>query len=794
MKRLLQGVLVLAGLIAGAGSASWAQDNSPPTQSTANKLTDMPLPNSLGQDNNRVFSPSRIFGNNANGRYGLDLKERPASGPPELKLQTSVETKVENKTTNYVGGGGGGGWGCCGPGPEPAPRPQGGGAPPTYGLEFPDWVRQSVGGALQVFGSELMGESGQGSPIDPMTVPADYRVGPGDELLIRAWGQIDVDYQGQIDRSGQIFIPKIGPMVVAGMPVEKLNEHIRTTFEKQYRNFELTVTLGKLRQIQFYVMGFVKKPGVYAAPSTSSLLYGLMTSGGAQQYGDLRKIELRRGGKTVAVVDAYRFLIQGKRDLDPQLLPGDVIFVPPSKGYAAMAGSVKRPAIFHLDDRTTIDDLLHASGGTTLNRSAFPLRIERMVGERRIVEHVQYSPSVGGRLIQDGELVMVLPVSSRLENAVTLRGHVASPLRNAWSAGMRVSDLLGSNDDLVRIATWAQRNERENLIKLGDARRDNDFKRDFPDVEWDYAAIERIDPSSLSASILTFNLRKALDKDPSSNLLLQPGDTVIVFAQADFKQPQHKKYKMVRVEGEVKVPGVYPVSEGETLKQALQRAGGLTTRAYVYGTVFTRMSAKRTEEERMRQAVDRVEQDYHRYMATRARFAVSQEEAMVGSTEYDAVRQLIGRLRAVQAQGRIPLNLNDSDAAESNYPELVLEDEDGIFVPNAPATVTVVGAVFQEGSQLWVRGGTVSSYIDGAGGLRDHADGSGMVVMRADGTVRQVGGWWGRSTNVYPGDTILVPEDVRTVSWTKWFKDWSQIFYQMGLGGAALVILKKNGL
>lgn len=165
---------------------------------------------------------------------------------------------------------------------------------------------------------------------------------------------------------------------------------------------------------------------------------------------------------------------------------------------------------------------------------------------------------------------------------------------------------------------------------------------------------------------------------------------------------------------------------------------------------------------------------------------------MVGSTEYDAVRNLVNRLRAIQPLGRIPLNLSGPDSIEPNYPDLVLEDDDGIFVPHPPATVTVVGAVFQEGSQLWAKGGTVTSYIEGAGGLRDHADGPGMVLMRADGTVRQVGGWWGGGTPVHPGDTITVPEDVRTVGWTKAFKDWSQIFYQLGLGTAALTILKSK--
>jgi polysaccharide biosynthesis/export protein len=580
--------------------------------------------------------------------------------------------------------------------------------------------------------------------------------------------------------------------MVAGMPVRELNEHLKTQIQKQYKNFELSVTLGQLRQIQFYAMGFVKRPGVYVTSSTASALYGLMSSGGVQAYGDLRNIELRRGGVTVAQVDAYRFLIDGERSNDPQLLPGDVLYVPPAKGFAGIAGSVKRPAIFHLDARTTVDDLLKASGGFTLTRNQIPIRVERFQGAQRSVEHTRYSAELGRRKVMDGELFIVLPASPKIDNVVTLRGHVAQPLRQGWKEGMRVSDLFSGREDLLRMATWVQRNEREAFVKLGDPRRDTDFKREFPDLEWDYAAIERIDPVNLIASVKTFSLRKALENDAEENVLLQPSDVVVIFAQSDFKQPQSKRFKMVRIEGEVKVPGIYPFSDGEELKQVLAKAGGLTDKAYVFGTVFTRQSAKRQEEERLRQAADRVEQDYLRYLASRARYAVSQEEAMIGTTEFDAVRALVGRLRAVAALGRIPLNLRGYAADVQTFPKLVLEDEDTIYVPNYPATVTVVGAVFQEGSQLWVEGWNVSSYLDGSGGLRNHADSSTMAVIRADGTVRQVGGWWGGSTAINPGDTIVVPEDVRSTGWTKVFRDWSQIFYQMGLGAAAIHVLTRT--
>lgn len=763
---------------------AFAQGDMQPTQSTANRILEAPVPGDLSKDN-RVFSPSRIFGKQPVGGVGFDLREKAASVPsPQMKLSTTVETKIENKTTNYVGSGGA----PVGEAHEPSSpaRPPA----PVFGFEFADFVRQSLGTPLSVFGADLFADASRSHSIDPLTVPADYRIGPGDELLIRAWGQIDIDFQGQVDRSGNIFLPKIGQVMVAGMPVKDLADHLRITIQKQFKNFELTATLGSLRQIQYYVMGFVKQPGVYAAASTSSALHGLMTAGGVLPYADLRNIELRRGGVVIAHIDAYRFLIDGDRSNDPQLLPGDVIYVPTGKAFAGVAGGVRRAAIYHLKPDTTLNDLLKASGGLSFSEAKPSLRVERVESGRRVIEHLTYDANMGQRLVRDGELYMVLPVSPRIVNAVTLRGHVAAPMRQAWVPGMKVSDLLGSRDNLVRLANWVQKNERETLSKLGGAGRDNDFKRDFPDVEWDYAAIERIDPIALAASIKTFSLIKALDKDPTEDLLLQPGDTVVVFARSDFRQPQIKKLKMVRMEGEVKVPGVYPVESGETLTQALARAGGLTDQAYVFGTVFTRLSARRSEEERLRQAADRVEQDYLRYLAGRARNSVSQEDASVSSSEMEAVRSLISRLRAVQAVGRIPLGMPSSKHTQAAYPGLTLEDDDAIFIPHRPSTVTIVGAVFQEGSLLWMPEGNVSSYVDGAGGLRPHASSSGMVIIRADGTVGKVGGWLSAGHAVNPGDTIFVPEDVSSVGWTRLFRDWSQIFYQLGLGTAALKILK----
>lgn len=780
--------IVLIGIICLWSCLAWSQaDTSQPSTSSASQLLQAPLPGDLTKDN-RIFSPSRIFAKPAGAGVGYDLKDRPTPKPTPMHLSTTIETKVENKTTNHIGGGGNG-FG----GPSEAVAPNFAPSALKFSYELSDLVQSSVGAALPIFGTELFDGRSLQSALDPLTVPADYRVGPGDELLIRAWGQIDIDFQGQIDRSGLIFLPKIGQIMVAGQKISDLKSLLNSHIAKQFKSFELTVTLGSLRQIQFYVSGFAKKPGIHTTESTATTLHGLLASGGPLPAGDFRRIELRRGDKVVAIVDAYKLLIDGDKTSDPPLLPGDVIFIPAAKGFVAVAGAVRRPAMYHLQDTTTISDVLKFAGGLSLTQQKPNIRLERLKNGGRQVENIDLSQAGADKPLQDGDILMVLPASPRFDQFITVRGNVSQPLRQPWTSGLRVSDILSLKDGLIRPAAWMQQNGRASLMGLSDLSRDTDFRRDFPDMEWDYAAIERIDPVSLSASVIPFNLAKALSKDAENDVQLMSGDTIVVFSKIDFKQPQEKKLKLVKVEGEVKAPGIYSVGLGETLSQVINRAGGLTNQAYVFGTIFSRETAKRDEAVRLKDATDRIEQDYFRYLASRSRNATTQEEGVVSTGEIESIKSLVGRLRTVQPEGRIPLNLSSSAAQYRDLPSILLEDLDSVVIPTKPATVTVVGSVFRQGSLLWNSAWTSQNYLDNSGGLRQHADRSGVVIFRADGTVRQQGGWLnGASSEINPGDTIVVPEDVQSSSWTRIFRDWSQIFYQMGLGGAAIKILRST--
>lgn len=775
-------------------------DMQSPTAASAQQLISTPSSLDASKDN-KAFAPSKIFSKpNASG-VAYDLKERPAGKPTPTVLNTVVETKVENKTTNQVG------QEPQGSPPVADPNAKSNQViPPSFSYDFASLVRNSVGSSLPIFGSTyISGDAQKLGALDPLTVPVDYRIGAGDELLIRAWGQIDIDFQGQVDRSGSIFLSRIGTVMVAGRKLSDLPLYFKTVIGRQYKNFEVTVSLGSMRQIQYYVSGFARQVGVHSTDSIATALHGLLAAGGAMPEGDLRRIELRRTGQPTLIIDAYQLLAEGQKTQDPQLQPGDILHIPAAKGFFAVAGNVRRPSIYHLAEGMTIADAMRLAGGVALGQEGASVRLERLKyvaeangpsssGQTRRLEVFALASDSVKNILKDGDLLIVLPVSPRFDTAVTLRGNVAQPIRQAHWAGMKVSDLLNPASAFIRPAVWMERNGRSSMDILNRGSRELDFTVEFPDVNWEYAAIERFDHKRQAMQLLTFNLGQALRKDIQQDLVLQPGDTVVIFAKQDFRQPESEFIRLVKVEGEVRSPGLYPIRAGETLREIIARAGGLTDRAYVFGTIFSRQSARKTEMMMLKEAADRIEQDYLRYLAGRARNATSQEDASIGTPELESIKTLVNKLRTADPEGRVALDLRGANADFLNYPALALENEDRIIVPPRPSTVTVMGAVFRQGTLIWTQSATVNSYVKNSGGLRQYASTDGYVVFRADGTVRQVSQSWMSSSleTLNPGDTIIVPEDVQSQGWTRMFRDWSQIFYQLGLGTAALKILRTS--
>jgi protein involved in polysaccharide export with SLBB domain len=317
------------------------------------------------------------------------------------------------------------------------------------------------------------------------------------------------------------------------------------------------------------------------------------------------------------------------------------------------------------------------------------------------------------------------------------------------------------------------------------------------ETDWNYAVIERLNPETMATSLIPFDLGKlVLSHDASQDLELQPGDIVTVFSQEQIPQPIGQQTKYVRLEGEFAHPGVYSAQPGESLRSLVERAGGLTDKAYLYGAEFTRKSTQAIEEQRLKEYADRLE---HQLARTSIAMAAGSGSAQQGGQPELAAslnRELIGKLRQLQPTGRIVLELNPRSAGEKQLPGMPLEDGDQLLVPPTPATIQVVGAVLNQNAFLYHDDARAGQYLHLAGGPNRDADRKQSFVLRADGSVTGHGADQSifssgfENVRLYPGDTIVVPEKNIGPGALREFLSWSQLFSQVALGAAAIDVIK----
>lgn len=658
------------------------------------------------------------------------------------------------------------------------------------GNELQQYLCQSSSLALDVFGQNLFAEEGQTlAAPDSGAVAPDYVMGVGDSFALRIWGQLDANLPLTIDRSGSVFIPKVGNIAVVGVRFGDLKSHLANDIGKVFRNFDLAVTMGQLRSVRVFVVGFVKQPGSYAVSSLSTVVNALYAAGGPQAGGSLRQIELRRGGKVVSQFDLYDLFLKGDKSRDALLQAGDVVFVPSVGGQAAIHGAVKVPAIYEVKSGETLQDLLSLAGGASQYARGGSVGVERVQAGKRTVASVDLAQAASFA-VQAGDVVLLASMTKQVGDGVSLKGAVAEAVRMPWKEGMRVSDLIPSRDALVLPDFWLGKSSVEKL----DADKTQAMALRTQDslVNWDYALIERLNEKDFSTTLIPFNLGRAVnDRDPAANLLLQKGDVLHVFNRSDIRVPSQKQTRVVRLEGEVAVPGVYQVAEGETLQQLIARIGGLTERAWLYGAEFNREAVRIKQQKELERLADYVEEAAQNFALTKAQNAISSTDSAAAQLQAEQQRKSAEKLRKLQASGRVVLGLKPDAAQVAELPALALEDGDRFFVPTRPATVQVIGSVFNRNSAfVHSSNRTVGDYLALSGGPTELGDAKSTFVMRADGSVTSAkqSGWFSsfNGLDALPGDAIIVPEKVDRTTLVKNMMDWSQILANFGLGAAAI--------
>jgi protein involved in polysaccharide export with SLBB domain len=275
-----------------------------------------------------------------------------------------------------------------------------------------------------------------------------------------------------------------------------------------------------------------------------------------------------------------------------------------------------------------------------------------------------------------------------------------------------------------------------------------------PEIDWDYAVIERLNTDTLKTVLVPFDLGKlVLEHDGSQDLELQPGDVVSILSEADIRVPLAHQTKFVRLDGEIAHAGVYTVQPGETLRQLVERAGGVTPNAYLYGSEFTRESTRAIQQARIDEYVQSLS------------LQIQRRTLASGAAPQGSEPELLVTLRRIRAKGRIVLRFTPDSSGTTALPDLSLEDGDRFVVPPVPATISVVGAVYDQNSYLYARDRKARAYLQMAGGANRDADRKHEFIIRADGEVvsRTAGNslWSGselENVHVSPGDTIVVPD------------------------------------
>jgi protein involved in polysaccharide export with SLBB domain len=805
--------------------------------------------------------------------------------------------------------------------------------PPT---EFQQLIANSIGKMLPIYGVNLfLNPPSTFAPLNIVPVTPDYVVGPGDELLIQVWGQVTLNGRYVVDRSGSIYIPQVGAVHVAGLSFAQMHDFLKAQMGRVFRNFDLNVNMGQLRSIQVFVVGRARRPGSYTISSLSTLVNALFATGGPTPQGSLRHIQLKRAGKVIVDFDLYDLLLRGDKSKDEQLLPGDVIYIPPAGPQVAVSGSVNAPAIYELKSpgSTTVGDILELAAGLTNVASTETVRIER-VDERRMRSFTEVGLDAPGRatVLHDGDLLELMAVVGQYKDAVTLRGNVANPGRYAWRAGMRIRDLLPNKDVLITRDYWLKRGQlgqpmltyiptclprtpfgipslvygipvgeegqnpnwrysstrNPSLIGLpfgneggssnasqdgttdggldcaavpesqtassgrndnytppaftgtnianganptngsnattmftysppqnntanqmsatstsigtntvantsaGQFKPRNDVKLSEPDIDWSYAVIERQSKENLTTSLLPFNLgRLVLEGDASQNLELMPGDVVTIFSKADIRVPQAQQTRYVRLEGEFVSSGVYSVLPGETLRHLVQRAGGLTPEAYLYGAEFTRESTRRVQQQRLNEYIDQITLQVSANTTNSFGRALNASDSAAATAAQQQNQNVISSLRQLRATGRIVLEMPADAHDVSELPDLPLEDGDRFILPRIPSTVSVDGAVYNQNSFVYDPSRRVGGYIRLAGGANRDADKSRSYVIRASGSVlskqysSSLRGNSFDSLHIYPGDTVVVPLNLTKGQTLRTIVSVAQIVGQLGIAVAA---------
>jgi protein involved in polysaccharide export with SLBB domain len=407
------------------------------------------------------------------------------------------------------------------------------------------------------FGAEVFENGTRDSQLIPMDLPAgpDYVVGPGDGLSIDLWGGTTQRIYRVVDREGRVSLPEVGPLLVSGKSLADVQESLQQLLRTEFRRVSADVSLARLRTIRVYEVGDIVNPGAYDVSSLSTPLNALFVGGGPTQKGSLRIVKHFRGNQLIEVVDLYDLLLHGVKSDLKRLENGDTVLVPPIGPQVTVDGMVRRPAIYELKEEKNLAVVLELAGGLLPTATLRHIEVQRLVAHEKQtmlsfdLPEVDSDTAVTKKLeafeIQDGDRIRVFPIAPYNQDAVYVEGHVIRPGRYSYRPNMKVTDVIGSYNDLL------------------------------PEPAKQYAEIIRLNAPDFHPTVESFDLAVAL-ANPEQSPALHAMDTVRVFSRFDFENPP-----TVSVWGDVRGPGTYRTSGQIHLSDAVHLAGGVAPDANI---------------------------------------------------------------------------------------------------------------------------------------------------------------------------------------------------------------------
>lgn len=692
---------------------------------------------------------------------------------------------------------------------------------------------------LKRFGADIFRPDVAGLERFPMDLPAgsDYVLGTGDTVVVDIWGGVTQQITRVVDREGRISLPDVGPITVAGFSISDAQKRVQSAAEPQYHDAKVALSVTRLRTVRVYVVGYVQRPGAYDISSLSTPLNALYAAGGPTAAGSMRVVKHYRGTALISQQDLYDLLISGVRSAIEHLEPGDTIMVPPAGPQVGISGTVRRPAIYELKDKTDkLSNVIEMAGGATVTASSTEARVERVEPhEQRLTLKVPLELTKTGTapaseassfMVQDGDRIYLGAIDPFKNQTVYLQGHVYRPGPYPFTAGMKLSDLVKSYQDvlpepaghaeIVRLQPPDYRpvtiqfnlpevlvgNESIALQAFDTVRIFGRYEADAPKV-FIYGQVLRPGEYPMSAGLTasglvrmaggfnrsayqesatlasyivengarvvtdqkTLQIGSAVGGDHAADIALSPGDVLTILQIPGWSDIG----RSVTIKGEVQYPGSYGINEGEKLSAFLKRVGGFRPTAFAPGIVLEREEVRRIEEKGRQELINRLQ-------SSTATFRISpnttgQDQAAVLQAAQQQQQQAIANLRSQPVPGRLVINVTGTISDwENTSNDIPLRAGDVITVPKKPNFVLSLGQVYNANAITFKAGKTAGWYLKQAGGATQLANKSGIYVIRANGSVISSGGpadWFSGgvlNAKLQPGDVLVVPEKFVTGS------------------------------